>query len=135
MRDTPVLACGGAMEAGDPPYAATMSELLVRQGVPRSLVWTESRSRSTPENAVFGAEELRRHNVKRIVLVVDANSMLRAEASYRRQGIAVVPAPCSYRQLGRWSEELLPNWRAIERNEATLHEMAGLAWYWLRGWI
>jgi uncharacterized SAM-binding protein YcdF (DUF218 family) len=133
--DPPVLACGGAQEPGEQPYSATMRRLLERAGVPASLIWTEERSRSTHENALFCAQILQEHNIQRIALVVDAQSMLRAEASFRKLGITVVPAPCSFRELGAWSEELLPSWRAIRRNEASLHEILGLAWYRLHGWI
>ena len=61
--------------------------------VPDSSIWTEERSHSTYENALYGAEVLRSHGVARIVLVVEAQSMVRAAACFRKQGIAVVPAP------------------------------------------
>jgi uncharacterized SAM-binding protein YcdF (DUF218 family) len=93
------------------------------------------RSRNTHENALYGAEILRGKGVARVVLVTDARSMLRAAACFRKEGIAVVPAPSSFRQFGPLSRELLPGWTGIARNEATLHEVVGLAWYRLRGWI
>ena len=58
------------------------------------MIWTEERSRSTHENAVFGAEILRQHEIGRIALVIEARSMLRAESCFRKQGITVVAAPC-----------------------------------------
>jgi len=53
----------------------------------------------THENAVYGAEILRKHGVSTIALVVEARDMLRASASFRKQGIAMVPVPCAYRQF------------------------------------
>ncbi len=129
----PVLACGGRATAK--PLSETMRELLRRAGVPDAMIWTEERSRSTHENAKYGAEVLRRHAVERITLVVDAQSMPRAEACLRKEGIAVLPAPSDFRTLGPWEEEAIPSWQAIRRNEITLHEIVGLAWYRLRGWI
>jgi uncharacterized SAM-binding protein YcdF (DUF218 family) len=109
--------------------------MLEREGIPETSIWTEERSRSTYENAAFGAEILRMHGITMIALVVEAQSMLRADACFRKQGITVVPAASGYREWGPLSEELIPSWKAIQRNEVTLHETLGLAWYWLRGWI
>ena len=113
-----------------------MRDFLQRAGVPESIIWTEERSYSTHENAAYGSEILRQHGIDRIALVVDAQSMPRAAACFRKQGIAVVPAPCEFHAFGPpLSEEFLPNWNAIRRNERTLHELVGLGYYWLRGWI
>jgi len=134
-RPLPILATGGSLQAGHEAYSATMRRLLARAGIPVTMIWTEDRSRSTHENAVFGAQILRMHGVKSAVIVVEASSMLRAAASFRKQGITVIPAPCNFRQLGPLQDELLPSWKAIRQNEVTLHEIMGLAWYRVRGWI
>jgi uncharacterized SAM-binding protein YcdF (DUF218 family) len=131
----PVLACGGTGTEGQQPYSLAMREILSRAGVPEAMIWTEERSHSTYENAAFGSEILRQHGVRTIALVVEAKSMPRAEACFRKQGIAVVPAPCAFREWGPLSEELIPNWKPIFENEVSLHEAVGLAWYRLRGWI
>lgn len=132
-RPLPVLACEGKQR-----YARSgevMRGLLVRAGVPENMIWMEDRSRSTHENAVFGARILHAHGIRRIALVVDAQSMPRAAACFRKEGMDVTPAPVELRTWGPIREELLPNWHAIRRNEITLHELLGLAWYRLRGWI
>lgn len=133
-RPLPVLACGGA-EGNQEPMALIMRDQLLQGGVPADAIWTEERSRSTHEDAAFGAGILRQHHVRSIVLVVDSQSMLRAEACFRKEGIEVIPAPSTFRELGPASRELMPNWQAIKRNEATLHETLGFVWYWMRGWI
>jgi uncharacterized SAM-binding protein YcdF (DUF218 family) len=129
----PVLACGGSGESGELPFSLTMRSLLRGAGVPEDMIWTEERSRSTHENAVYGAEILRRHGIHSIVLVVDARSMPRAGACFRKQGFVVVPAPSSFCEFD--PREWMPSWKAIETNELTLHETLGMAWYRLRGWI
>ena len=131
----PVLACGGRGGKRQPAYAVTMRRLLERAGVPGDMIWTEERSRSTHENARFGAEVLRAHGVATVILVVDASSMPRAAACFRNAGINALPAPSEFRELGSLQDELLPSWESIRRNEVTLHEMVGIVWYWLRGWI
>jgi uncharacterized SAM-binding protein YcdF (DUF218 family) len=69
------------------------------------------------------------------VLVVDARSMPRAYACLRRTGLEVIPAPCGFTDAPSSVEDWLPSWRAIRKNDLTLHELLGLAWYKLRGWL
>jgi uncharacterized SAM-binding protein YcdF (DUF218 family) len=129
QRPVPVLACGAG------PVSVIMRDLLRRAGVPETMIWTDQLSLSTHQNAVYGARILRDHGIQQIALVVEAQSMLRAEACFRKEGIAVTPAPSDFRTFGPWHDELLPNWQTIRRNEITLHETVGLVWYRLRGWI
>lgn len=135
QRPGPVLACGGREDEGLPPDSTAMRDLLQQAGVPQAMIWTEDRSHSTHENAVYGSEILRQRGIRSIALIVDAQSMLRAERCFRKEGITVVPAPCRFREFGPVFRELLPGWRAIQQNELTLHETLGLVWYRLRGWI
>jgi len=136
----PVLVSGGRVSQRDPTVSAVMRELLRRNGVPEGMIWTEDRSRSTHENAVYSTMILREHAVSRVALVVDANSMPRAAACFRKLRVDIMPAPCNFRTLNfqallQWQDELLPSWRAVRRNEDTLHEILGLVWYRFRGWI
>lgn len=130
----PVLASGGAYRKRQ-PVSQLMKELLLRGGVSENLIWTEERSLSTHENAVYSADLLRQRGIRRIVLVVDAASMLRAEWCFRKEGFQVEPAPSVFFQLGWSAYDLPPGWAAIRQNEIVLHEILGLAWYRLHGWI
>ena len=134
-RRLPVLACGGRPTENREPFAATMRRILRSEGVDDSMIWTEEQSRSTHENATYGAEMLRAKGIRQVVLVTEAYHMLRAEKCFRKEGIAVIAAPCGFRTFDFALEEFLPGWRAIYHNERTLHEEVGLAWYWMRGWI
>jgi uncharacterized SAM-binding protein YcdF (DUF218 family) len=108
----PVLASGGGSRGGE-PYAVTMGEALQREGVAKSMIWTEEASRSTYENAEFSARILRARGIHRILLVTEAYHMPRAEACFRKQGFDVVPAACGFRT---WNEDVL-------------HEILGMIWY------
>ena len=131
----PVLVSGGVGSARDPAVAVTMRELLLAAGIPESRIWMEDQSRSTHENAALSARILRQHGVRRIALAVDARSMLRAAACFRKEGIEVVPAPTRFRSPPAILEDWIPGWQAVRGNEITLHESLGLLWYWLHGWI
>ena len=134
-KPLPILACGGKGRRSVEPFSHAMRDLLAEDGVPAGMIWTEDHSHSTHENAVNGAAILRAHGIATVALVVEAQSMLRAELSFRKQGIAVVPAPSDFRVLGPASEEIMPDWKALRRNENTVHEAGGLVWYRLHGWI
>jgi uncharacterized SAM-binding protein YcdF (DUF218 family) len=128
-----VLACGGVGDNGI-SVASIMRDLLVKLGVPSDRIWTEERSTSTYENALYGAAILKKYGICKVALVVDQRSMLRAEACFRKQGIEVVPAPDFRTQLAL-GDEWMPRAAVITRNELTLHETLGFVWYRLRGWI
>jgi uncharacterized SAM-binding protein YcdF (DUF218 family) len=133
-KPLPILVCGGVLEAQE-PFAATMKRILEMEGVPPGSIWLEDRSRSTHENAENGTRILREHGVSRIVLVVEATSMPRAAASFRKAGVEVIPAPIRFTGLNYDLTDLVPNWRAIALNEETLHEYVGILWYRIHGWI
>jgi uncharacterized SAM-binding protein YcdF (DUF218 family) len=130
----PILASGHG--AAERPYSAIMKRALQAEGVPEAMIWTEDESRSTFENALFSTQMLRARNIHRIALVTEAYHMRRAEASFRRQGIDVVPAPCEFRRVFHPSwQTFIPDWQTISHNEDVLHEAFGSLWYKLRGWI
>ncbi len=130
-RPLPILACGGMyrMDA----LADVIKRLLEAEGVPPERIWTEERSSSTWENAVFGAEILKRNGISRIALVTSAAHMPRSERSFRKQGLVVVPAPCCFAYFPFRPGSLVPNKQGLTRNEFVLHEAVGLFVYWMRG--
>jgi uncharacterized SAM-binding protein YcdF (DUF218 family) len=134
-KPLPVLATGGPVFRGGEAASSIMRRVLEQEGVPRSMIWTEEQSRSTYENALYSAKLLHDHGIGRIALVVEADSMLRAERCFRKQGLAVTPAPCLFSDTPFATDELLPGWRGIYRQEILLHEGIGLIWYWLSGRI
>jgi len=134
-RALPIVASGGPTEGV--VHADVMARVLAEQGVPADRIWLERRSRSTYENALYSAALLRAKGIRRIALVTEAQHMLRAELCFRRQGLTVVPAPCSYRYLKFKASlpQFFPSAKAIGYNEDNAHEWAGLIWYKLTGRI
>ncbi len=129
-KPLPILATGGGVD--EESYAQVMRQTLEAEGIPADEIWIECSSRSTYENAKFGSEVLRQHGVNSVVLVVEASSMPRAAASFRKFGLRVTPAPARFTSLEYDFSDLIPNWRAIALNSETLHEMVGLVWYKVR---
>jgi len=128
-RPLPVIASGGAWDAV--VLSILMRPVLEASGVPAAMIATEERSTSTYENALYTAELLRQRGIRKIVLVTDANHMLRSERSFRKQGLEVAPAPCNFNALTfKWSlANFLPSGKAALINDDVLHEWIGLVWY------
>ncbi len=120
----PILATGARV-------AQPMADFLASQGIPREQIWIENGSHNTHENAVYSASMLQARGIRRIVLIAEAKSILRAKRCFEKCGIAVTPSPSVITSVGT----LLPNSSAIEENADTLHELGGLLYYWVRGWI
>jgi uncharacterized SAM-binding protein YcdF (DUF218 family) len=134
-RRLPVLLCGGMSSWLPTSAAGIMRQMMLEEGIPESLVWTEDRSTSTYENALFGAQILRQKGVRRIVLVTEAYHMLRSERCFRKQGLEVIPAACNFAWLEPTANSYLPGGEGILENEQTLHELFGLGWYLIKGRI
>ncbi|WP_377304383.1 YdcF family protein [Rhodanobacter umsongensis] len=124
-----VLLSGGDGEA------QRMAARLALQGLPPARLWIEGRSRDTHENAVYSAQMLRRAGARRILLVTSAIHMGRAAASFRKQGVEVIPAPAMPlphrdRPTRFWRGRAI----ALLRSANYLHEYLGQWIYRLRGW-
>jgi uncharacterized SAM-binding protein YcdF (DUF218 family) len=131
----PVLVTGGVSADGAAPFASQMSHLLQAEGVPVSKIWTEDRSHNTHQNALFSSEILRRNGVAKIALVLEADTMLRAQRCFERQGLHIMPVAFRRRGLSLNVGNMVPSWAALRRNERSFHEYLALTWYWLHGWV
>lgn len=132
QHPVPILTCGGGATARQLSYAQDMRYLLIQLGVPPHMVWTEDKSTSTHENAVYGAAILKGARIHRVALIVDATSMPRAVACFTKQAIDVLPAPSDFYEP---NDDLMPTWKALRQDETTLHELLALAWYDYKKWI
>jgi uncharacterized SAM-binding protein YcdF (DUF218 family) len=134
-RTAPIYAAGGS--DGSVVLSSVMRRVLEGEGVPRTDVFTEEASTSTYTNATRTAAMLRARGIRKVALVTEGFHMLRSELCFRKQGIAVVPAPCAFR--GRVFRPQLaavfPGVRGMMWNADALHEWVGLLWYWVSGKI
>lgn len=73
--------------------AQRMATMLEQQGVSQSALRIETRSSNTYENAAYSSPMLADENLHRILLVTSPMHMPRAAASFRKQGLEVIPAP------------------------------------------
>jgi len=121
--------------SGGDGEAQRMAARLALQGVPPMQLWIESHSRDTHENAVNSARLLHAAGVRRILLVTSAIHMGRAVASFRKQGVQVIPAPAlPLPHRDRPTSFLHGRRLALMRSANYLHEYLGQWVYRLRGW-
>jgi uncharacterized SAM-binding protein YcdF (DUF218 family) len=132
-KQIPILVSGGG--TNERPHAAVMRDVLLTEGIPAQMVWTESHSSNTHESALNSSALLRAQGVRRVALVTEAYSMPRAARAFEKAGIAVVPAVSRRTQLSGDYWDVFPGPSAIDRNGEIIHELVGLLWYKLRGWI
>jgi uncharacterized SAM-binding protein YcdF (DUF218 family) len=143
-----VLALAGAewvISSGGPPgptsinvsAADAMRDELLRQGVPASRIITRGESRDTYEEALTMAKLLPTLQVDHVVLVTSPVHMRRAAATFRKAGMAVIPAPAREDLTGRrlgWQLKYLPSERGLYETALVAHEILGFVYYRLRGW-
>lgn len=110
-----------------------------RLGVPPEAVKTETRARTTYENAVETKRAL--GTGAPILLVTSAYHLARAQRLFEKQGFSVVPYACDFRARNRAAEawdswslfDIAPSVWALEQTTAVAEEIAGILVYRLAG--
>jgi uncharacterized SAM-binding protein YcdF (DUF218 family) len=139
LEDPLVIVSGGRNEsmAGGRAESELMAQLMVREGVPPQAIIQEPLSGSTLMQAEELGPILRRHQVRRFLLVTSPLHMRRALAVFRNRGLDAVPAPSASHSEGlfpnRWS--ILPSSIALDASAAAMREYLATAYYWARGWL
>lgn len=127
--------------------AQEMAELLEMMEVPENVIWLQSNSQNTYEDALYSSEFLQKKGINRILLVTSATHMPRSVALFEHHGFNVIPAPTDFKvtQAG-WQSltegdvpsqilKLIPNVGYLSMVTAALKEYFGMAVYKLRGWL
>ena len=118
------------------PSSENMRDMLVNLGVPASRIVAESNSRETHENAQESAKILRALNADGAILVTSAVHMRRAVGAFRAAGWDPVPAiaPDPWFQSD-WPHLIVPTNRGLYFSGEVVHELLGLPYYRMRGWL
>lgn len=125
-----LVVAGGSRRAV--PEAILLAGYLRRLGVPADAIRTETRSLDTWENA-RNLAAMRPALPREVVLVTSAMHMRRADYSMREAGFlpCALGADWRYVPFRRW-RYLLPDSGGLDKTEAALHELVGLAVYRIR---
>lgn len=116
----------GGRQAGSAVSEAEVAARIARQEHDFPLRWVEPDSRDTRENAILATAQLRRAQVRTVVLVTHAWHMPRALHQFRQaaDGLEVVPAPMgaillTHRTVPDW----LPSGEGMQESRRVLREM------------
>jgi uncharacterized SAM-binding protein YcdF (DUF218 family) len=127
--------------------AQEMQDLFELIGVPEEVVWLQTESQNTYEDALYSSRILRENGFEEIILVTSAMHMPRAKALFEEQGISVIPAPVDFTVTEQgwenifkptWQEALiylLPNESALGLTTNAIKEYLGMFIYGLRDWL
>lgn len=132
-----VISSGGLIDptrSEDDPAGDTMRDALIRLGVPAEHILVERKSTNTREEALEVAAMLPTLDVQHVVLVTSAIHMRRSVGMFRAAGVEVIPAIAQEREYSDPDLNFLPTETGLRLSALTVHELAGLTYYWLKGW-
>ena len=116
---------------GQYQVSQAVHEHLVRLGIPQERVVLEAESRNTQQNLKLCVPLLRSRGVSEVVLVTTERHVPRAYLVARRYGLA--PHVAAPRAVIRWTP--CPTWQHLHQLSAVLNEYAGIAGYFVVGWL
>jgi uncharacterized SAM-binding protein YcdF (DUF218 family) len=119
-----LVVTGGKAEGDRTTEAASARLYAIANGVPASAILLEDRGRNTLESLASVAGILRDHDLSTATFVSDRTHMLRVLRIARDQGIVGYSSPTATSPTDATLES---------RFEATLHELGGLALYFVAG--
>ncbi len=130
-----VIVSGGNPQHHERAEADTYAPWLLAAGVPRDALVLENESLTTWQNARNVAALVHRRHDEALVLVTSAYHMPRAMLDFHRFEMAPLPAVSNVRHVKRG---LLPRWRNLVAAETALHELIGIAQFYVYrmiGWF
>jgi uncharacterized SAM-binding protein YcdF (DUF218 family) len=119
-----LVVTGGKLPADRTTEAATARKWAIAHGVPASAILSENKGRNTLESLEAVAAIFREHGLTTAVFVSDETHMLRVLRMATDQGIVSWGSPTRTSATDR---------DPVRRQKAMLHEMAGLAAYYVGG--
>lgn len=118
--------------------ADDMRDVLMRFGVPSSSILVEANSLDTGQNADFSEQLMQQQHLTTALLVTSGVHMPRAMASFRRAGVVVTASATDIIDAGSvdWLVlDWMPSPEALVHTGKAIHELAGMLYYRLRGWV
>ncbi|MHB1177314.1 MAG: YdcF family protein [Daejeonella sp.] len=136
--DKIIISGGSGSIVNDLRESALAKEFLVRNcGVPDSVIFIDTISRNTYENAVESGKIMKRHNIKTTLLITSAFHMRRAEACFNKLKLIIDIYPTdllSSKQEYYPSDLIIPSTHNIEKWEILMHEIVGVLLYKIKGY-
>ncbi len=129
QTDLPLLTTGGPMNRDRDIHAEVLASAFDIYRIP--VQWTEGRSSTTWQNALFSAEILLPLGIGKVIIVTESYHMARAVMLFEAAGFDVTPAPTQMSTsfpltaAAYW----VPDTEALDLSHDVLREYLGLLWY------
>ena len=142
LNKAPVLLLGGNANKLDGVIrfeSELVRDLFLTWGIPREAMIPLASNADTHDEALKVRALATEHGWKRILLVTSANHQRRASATFRAQGLEVIPVPCNFlTNISTAPGEAglsVPRYDGFIKMATWLHEEIGWLMYRRRGWI
>ena len=125
LYNLPILLAGGQVFSDTGSEAEIARRVLRSLGVPGEMIYVETHSRTTGQNARYSAEILRREGFAHPILVTSAFHLPRAVLNFEKEGVAVTPYPTDFWVSGNpqlYALKFAPNASALLTNTVFLQE-------------
>jgi len=118
----PILLSGGQVFSDTGSEAEIARRVLRSLSVPGEMIYVETHSRTTGQNARYSAEILRREGFAHPILVTSAFHLPRAVLNFEKEGVAVTPYPTDFWVSGNpqlYALKFAPNASAVSPSAPT----------------
>lgn len=125
LYNLPILLSGGQVFSDTGSEAEIARRVLLSLGVPSEMIYVETRSLTTGQNARYSAEILRREGFTHPILVTSAFHLPRSVLNFEKEGYPVTPYPTDFWVSGAPQLYLIkfaPNASALLTNTVYLQE-------------
>lgn len=96
IHHLPILLSGGQVFSDTGSEAEIARRVLRSLGVPDEMIYTETQSRTTGQNAQYTTQILRREGFVHPILVTSAFHLPRAVLNFEKEGVSVTPYPADF---------------------------------------
>ena len=133
LTHLPMLATGGSVYDNSESEASIIKRV-VETEFGGKVQWTETRSRTTQENAIYSYAMLQHENITHIILVTHALHMRRSQSTFEKAGFVVTPAPMGFHVASAEPDYMgiLPHAEYLLYSRELFHEWLGRIWYKIR---
>lgn len=136
------LVLGGSSGGPDVPLEADLEKRwLYAWGLATFPILDLGVCTNTRDEAVKALALAQQQNWKRVILVTSASHMNRAAAVFRKTGLDVIPVACDFKGSSslalrkRGQLLFLPDANAVSHLANYMHEVIGMWYYSVRGWV
>lgn len=132
IQPLPLIFSGGITEIAVPESEAMASYFHLLDSTKSKTIYTERDSLNTHQNALYTKELLEKLQLEKdVILITSSYHMLRSSLVFNHLGFKVCKASAEVESGSKWRI----SYRNADRTVIAFNELAGLAGYYIKGWL